>query len=231
MKKFGKWGWWVWPMMRLSGLPLVGRRLAWMAGLPLGHYESRRQLAQIRTYISPRAQINCPDLQIGPHCYIDDFVTIYGETGGSVVLGEKVRIRRGCIIEARHGGKVIIGDDSGMYPYCTLYGVGGNLRIGKRVGFASYCSFIPAQHIFSDLDRPAHKQGVHSKGDIIIEDDAWLGMGVRVMDGVRIGEGAVIGANAVVTKDIPPYSIAVGVPARVIGKRGEGKHATEKGFK
>ena len=53
----------------------------------------------------------------------------------------------------------------------------------------------------------------------MIEDDVWLGMGVKVMDGVRIGRGAVVGANAVVTKDIPPYSVAVGVPARVIRKR------------
>jgi len=59
----------------------------------------------------------------------------------------------------------------------------------------------------------------------VIEDNAWLGMGVRVMDGVRIGEGAVVGANSVVTKDVPSYHIAVGSPARIIGERGKGKHA------
>ena len=63
----------------------------------------------------------------------------------------------------------------------------------------------------------------HATGRIVIEDDVWLGMGVKVMDGVRIGQGAVIGAGAVVTKDIPPYSIALGVPARVTSKRGAGE--------
>ena len=53
----------------------------------------------------------------------------------------------------------------------------------------------------------------------MIEDDAWLGLGVIVLDGVTIGRGAVIGAGAVVTGDVPPYAIAVGVPARVVGSR------------
>lgn len=55
---------------------------------------------------------------------------------------------------------------------------------------------------------------------IHIEDDVWIGAGVKVLKGVTIGKGSVIGAGAVVTKDIPPYSIAAGVPCRVIGKRG-----------
>lgn len=55
-----------------------------------------------------------------------------------------------------------------------------------------------------------------SRGDIVVEDDVWLGLHVCVMDGVTIGQGAVIGAGAVVTKDIPPYAIAGGVPASVI---------------
>ena len=62
-------------------------------------------------------------------------------------------------------------------------------------------------------------QPLASKGPIVIEDDAWLGLGVIVLDGVTIGRGAVIGAGAVVTGDVPPYAIAVGVPARVVGSR------------
>jgi len=72
-------------------------------------------------------------------------------------------------------------------------------------------------------------QGVHlyrgtnvtTKGDIVVEDDAWLGAGVIVLNGVTIGRGAVIGAGSVVTKDIPPYSVAIGVPACVVRQRGE----------
>jgi acetyltransferase-like isoleucine patch superfamily enzyme len=70
-------------------------------------------------------------------------------------------------------------------------------------------------------DKPIRQQPLESKGDIIIEDEAWLGVGVTVLDGVRIGKGAVVGAGSVVTKDIPEGAIAFGVPARVIRMRGE----------
>ena len=69
------------------------------------------------------------------------------------------------------------------------------------------------------------QQQAESRLGIVIEDDVWVGAGVRVMDGVRIGRGSVIGAGAVVTKSIPPNSVAVGMPARVVGQRGEKQNA------
>ncbi|MBW4484855.1 MAG: acyltransferase [Tildeniella torsiva UHER 1998/13D] len=85
---------------------------------------------------------------------------------------------------------------------------------------ASHCSMYANNHGFNDLTRPMHSQPLTTLG-ITIEDDCWLGTGVRVLDGVTIGIGSVIGAGAVVSRDIPPYSIAVGVPARVIKSRKE----------
>lgn len=61
------------------------------------------------------------------------------------------------------------------------------------------------------------KRRLGCKGPIIIEDNVWLCEGVVVLSGVRIGKSSIIGANSVVTHDIPPYSIAVGIPAKVIG--------------
>lgn len=58
-----------------------------------------------------------------------------------------------------------------------------------------------------------------SKGNIIIDDDVWIGYGATIMSGVHIGQGAVIAASAVVTKDVPPYAIVGGVPAKVIRYR------------
>jgi len=205
--------------MQLSDLPCLGRFFTWLAGLPVGPYRSRRALARIKTYISPRAQISCPDLRIGRKCFIDDFVTIFGQDG-SVVLEKRVHLYRGTIIEVGRGGKVIIGENTHIQPGCNLNGYVGEVRIGRKVMVSAGCGFTPYQHNLDDLSRPMSDQELTSKGDIVIEDDVWLGMGVKVMDGVRIGQGAVVGANAVVTKDIPPYSIAVGVPARVIRGRG-----------
>ena len=76
------------------------------------------------------------------------------------------------------------------------------------------------------------EQGLTTKG-IEIGDDCWLGYGVKVLDGVTIGQGSIVGAGAVVTKNLPPYSIAVGVPAKVIGSRQlvkEKESANSKGY-
>ena len=65
------------------------------------------------------------------------------------------------------------------------------------------------------------KQEGVSKGDIIVDDDVWIGYGAKIMSGVHIGQGAVVAAGAVVTKDVPPYAIVGGVPAKVIKYRFE----------
>ena len=61
-----------------------------------------------------------------------------------------------------------------------------------------------------------HERQLYSKGKIIIEDNVWIGDKVTILSGVKIGIGSIIGANSVVTKDIPPYSIAAGVPSKII---------------
>lgn len=227
LKKLGRWWWWSWMAMQLSDLPFMGRFFTWIAGLPVGSFRSRRVLARIKTYISPKAQIGCPNLHLGPNCFIDDFVTIWG-TDGSVILGKRVHLYRGTIIEAAQGGKVIIGENTHVQPGCNINGYVSEVRIGRKVMVSAGCAFTPYQHNLDDLSQPMSDQPLISKGDIVVEDDVWLGMGVKVMDGVRIGRGAVVGANAVVTQDIPPYSVAVGVPARVIRKRGATNISTER---
>jgi acetyltransferase-like isoleucine patch superfamily enzyme len=72
------------------------------------------------------------------------------------------------------------------------------------------------------------EQPLTSRGDIVLEDDVWLGANVVVLDGVTIGRGAIVGAGAVVTQSIPPYAIAGGVPARVIRYRTPEKGNHEK---
>jgi len=226
-KKLGKWWWWILIFRQFSALPFIGQLFDSLAGLPLGHYINKRPLAQVKTYISPKAQIDCPNLYIGRKCFIDDFVTIVGRDG-RVELGKHVHIHRGTIIEVGQGGEVIIGDHTYIFANCNLNGYMGSVRIGRHVMVSAHCGFTPYQHKLDDLSQPMSTQELTSKGDIVIEDDVWLGMGVKVMDGVHIGRGAVIGANAVVTQDIPPYSIAVGVPARVIRRRDASHNDTKR---
>jgi acetyltransferase-like isoleucine patch superfamily enzyme len=138
-----------------------------------------------------------------------------------VRLGDRVHLYRGTIIEVGTGGSVIIGEGTHVQAGCNLKGFLGSVRIGRNVQIAPHCGFSPYEHSFEDRRAPIKSQGIRSAGDVVLEDDVWLGLGVKVLEGVRIGQGAVIGAGAVVTKDIPAYAIAVGVPARVIRMRGE----------
>lgn len=94
----------------------------------------------------------------------------------------------------------------------------GKVCIGEHVSIAPNCMIIGANHKFADTTTPIKEQGVETRG-IVIESDVWIGANCCVLDGVIIGEGTVIGAGSIVTKSIPPRSIAVGNPCRVIKQR------------
>jgi len=210
-------------LMTLSDWPLIGRLAVRLAGALVGPYKARRRLAQVtrKPYISPRAQVHCRDLVIGPQCFIDDYVTIFGHpSGGRIALGERVHIYRGSIVEVGAGGNVIIGHDTHIQSGCNLKGFLKDTRIGAHVQIAPGCAFSPYQHGFADPGRPMREQSITSKGHIVVGDDVWFGLGVKVLDGVTIGDGAIVGAGAVVTSDVPALGIALGVPARVVGRRG-----------
>jgi len=210
--------------MQLSSAPALGPTFAWLAGLPLGPYKAKWPLANItrKPYISPRAQVACPDIEYGQGCFVDDYVTVYAGYGeGRVTLENRVHLNRGTIVEVGLGGWVSIGDDTHIQSYCSLSGYMGGIRIGARSLVAPGCGLYPYQHGHDDLVRPMAQQGLTSQGDIVMEDDVWLGTGVKVLEGVHIGHGAIVAAGAVVTGDIPAYAVAAGVPARVMRYRNE----------
>lgn len=136
--------------------------------------------------------------------------------------GQRLEIGKNCIIHEfsyirLYGGFIEIGNNCSINPFCVIYGHGG-LKIGNDVRIAAHCTIIPANHIFNDPNTPITKQGETALG-IVIQDDVWIGTGVKILDGVEIGKGCVIGAGSVVTKSIPPFSVIAGVPARIIKKR------------
>jgi acetyltransferase-like isoleucine patch superfamily enzyme len=214
---------WILAMLRLSPIsPLF----TYLAGLPVGPYKDKRKLLHYlhgRPYISPKAQIGCPRLEIGARCFIDDYVTIYAreDAQGGVYLADDVSIYRWSVVEIGRGAaSVRIGPDTHIQSGCILNAFLGDIVIGANCMIAPRCSFMPYQHGYVDFHRPMRRQSLTSRGDVVIEDDVWLGLNVCVMDGVTIGKGAVVGAGAVVTESVPPYAIAGGVPARVIRYRG-----------
>lgn len=136
--------------------------------------------------------------------------------GGRISIGARTSLDQGVILRA-YGGSIYIGSDCSVNPYTVLYGDGG-LVIGNGVRIAAHTVIVPANHNFSDPAKFIFDQG-ESRLGINIEDDVWLGAGVRVLDGVQIKKGTVVGAGSVVTKSTESFGVYVGVPAKIISSR------------
>lgn len=164
-------------------------------------------------------------IAIGPHVRIHDRCRIMamGKTS-SISLGSHSIVFPYAFL-ATYGGEIQLGNNCTVNPFCMLYGH-GNLIIGNHVRIATGVVIVPANHIFSNPTVPIAEQGLSQQG-ITIDDDVWIGANVTIMDGIHIGTGAVIGAGAVVTKDVTPFSIVGGVPAKVIGTRNHTERASK----
>ncbi len=130
-------------------------------------------------------------------------------------MGVGVYIMKGCYIMSPFG--IEIGNNVSINRYTTISGQGG-LRIGNNVMIAPNCNILTSNHEYRKRGVPMMSQG-ESMGLVVIKDDVWLGANVVVSPGVTIGEGSIVGANAVVTKNVDPYTIVGGVPARFIKNR------------
>ena len=207
--------------MHRTGLNLSGRFYNRIATFLSPPYKASVFLAHItqKGYIAPTVQIHHDSLALSDNIFIAAHAEIFqAENGGPVTIGNKSRIHRNCIIGTGSGGQLIIGSDTHIQPRCQFSAYVGTIKVMSRVQIAPNCSFYPYDHGFKP-HRSIMQQPLDSEGDILIEDDAWIGVGATILEGVTIGQGAIIGAGSVVTKSIPANSIAFGIPARVIKKR------------
>ena len=129
--------------------------------------------------------------------------------------GRKVLVFPGCILHWLE--RCEIGENVSIHDFCYIDAIGGVI-IGDNTRVAHRCSFISGQHKYNQPGKTILESG-YTKAPITIGNDVWLGTGVVILPGVTIGDGAIIGANSVVTKDIEPYSVAAGMPTRIIKKR------------
>ncbi|HEY9601021.1 MAG TPA: acyltransferase [Allocoleopsis sp.] len=142
-----------------------------------------------------------------------------------VYIGSQAVLERGVVIVELDNSNIEIGDRTFINADVWINGF-GHIKIGQDCLIGPRSAIISHNRHFADPTRKINLQESTGKG-VSIGDDCWLGYGVTVLDGVTIGQGSVIGAGAVVTKDIPPYSVAVGVPARVVGQRRDSHQAVE----
>ncbi|MBC7879717.1 MAG: acyltransferase [Anaerolineae bacterium] len=135
---------------------------------------------------------------------------------GIITLSSNTKLKYGVVLNA-WGGSIEIKSNVFIGEYTVIYGHGG-VSIGKDSLIAMHCKILSSNHTVPDRESQ-----ICSKPDILlpttIGEDVWLGAGVTVLGGVKIGDGCVVGAGAVVSTSLPPYSVAVGVPARIVRMR------------
>jgi acetyltransferase-like isoleucine patch superfamily enzyme len=130
-------------------------------------------------------------------------------------LGKAVLIDYGTYF--RYPGKIKIGNEVAINRGCEFYAAhranGGTITIGNNVAIGPHVVVFSGGHDHTTIDL------ADTAGPVVIHDFVWIGGNSTILQGVTIGEGAVIGAGSVVTRDVPPYTIAAGNPARVIKSR------------
>lgn len=126
--------------------------------------------------------------------------------------GKNVNIEKG----AQFSTDVSLGDNSGIGINATI---SGGVTIGNDVMMGPECLIYTANHGMARRDVPMWKQEFSERKPVVIGNDVWIGGRVIILPNVHIGDGAVIGAGSVVTKDVPPYAIVAGNPAKIIKER------------
>jgi acetyltransferase-like isoleucine patch superfamily enzyme len=134
---------------------------------------------------------------------------------GRLEIGEGTLLEPGVWITMPGDARVRIGEGCFLNLGVMVAAV-GLVEIGDHCMFANGCFVSDANHRFDDPDRPVTWQGFTSNGPTRIGDNVWCGVNVVITSGVTVGERCVIGANSVVNRDLPPYSVAAGAPARVL---------------
>jgi len=169
-------------------IPKQTRPRLWIKWFVNPFYHKKRKGAIVR----PRTRMDVVPwhkFELGEDSTIEDFSAINNGVG-PVIIGDRTKIGLSNTII----GPVTIGNDIRLAQNITLSGL---------------------NHNYEDVSMPIHVQGV-STSPIVIEDDSWIGSNVVVVAGVTIGKHSIVAAGSIVTKDIPPYSVVVGNPGRVL---------------
>jgi acetyltransferase-like isoleucine patch superfamily enzyme len=189
------------PGVDAAALKLWGQKWRWYErnSLPWNRARIHWELAERQAFARWPIHGNVLDmlregrLELGPHVLFEPDVWLTAMAPARIVIGEGTFLNLGVQVAAV-----------------------GRVEIGAHCMLANHCFVSDADHRYDDPHRPVPWQGFTSKGPTRIGDNVWCGANVVVTSGVTVGERCVIGANSVVTHDVPPFSIAVGAPARVI---------------
>lgn len=172
----------------------------------------------IRRGIHPSAVIDWSgEISLPKSTIIEPGCVLFGGPAARLAFGEQNTVYPNCVFRLERGF-VETGDRVSFGPGCLIYETRGGLRIGDHSLIAGGVKIAGVNHGYADAATPIRDQAA-SEAVVVIGRDVWIGMGVVILPGVHIGDGAVIGAGSVVTGNVEPRTIGVGVPFRVTGRR------------
>ena len=153
--------------------------------------------------------------RIGSNVVIEDGVRVFHPE--SIELGDNVYVGHNTILQGYYKNSMRIETNTFIGPNCFFHSA-GNITIGKNVGIAAYSKILTSYHRDDGIENPL-SFGELVFNEVTIEDDVHIGIGTILLPGVQLGKGVQIGAGSVVTKSIPEYSVALGIPAKVVRSR------------
>jgi acetyltransferase-like isoleucine patch superfamily enzyme len=205
-----------------STLAVMGRMGVWYVRGMLNRWRFKASAGLL--LIGKRVTIRqAKYLSVGRNFIAQDNCEINCLSKRGLVFGDKVTVGSYAIIRPTnlYGGEpgegLKIGNNSSIGPYAYI-GCSGYIEIGDNVMMSPRVSIYSENHNFSEASQPMIEQGV-TRSFVKIEDDCWIAANSIILAGVTIGKGSIVAAGSVVTKDVPPYSIVGGNPAKIIKSR------------
>jgi acetyltransferase-like isoleucine patch superfamily enzyme len=166
------------------------------------------------------------NIHIGKGTSVHNNVDLYADKISSITIGKNSKIGQRTQLVSTRNDHLKIGQNTSFHSDCSIV---GQVTIGDNCLFARHIFISSYEHTFKHIPYEYIKKQdlLHkTKSPVSIADDCWIGWGVAIKSGIKIGKGAIVGANSVVTKNIPPYKIYGGIPAKEIGTRLEFKPPT-----
>ena len=146
-------------------------------------------------------------------------VALMQSTKGAFKFGDNLRVLRNCTLNTIENGQLEIGDNV-YIGEASIISAYTKITIGNYVVMGPRNVIVDLSHTYVDPEKPIRLQPWTGK-PVTIEDDVWITSNCTVLPGVRIGRGAVVGAGSVVTRDVPPYAVVGGAPAKILKWRKE----------
>lgn len=215
----GRRGWW--PLIRHELVTVTCQAVPGALGFVLRKILYPRLLGQCgrNVVFGQNVVLRHPGkIRVGDNVVIDDncLLDAKGSTNHGITLGSGVFIGRNTILSCKNGD-IELGDRANLGFNCEVFSA-SRVVLGADALLAAYCYVIGGDHDYSDVSKPVLSQGRSSAG-VTIGDAVWMGAGAKILDGVTVGSHAIIGAGAVVRQDVPPYTVAAGIPARNLARR------------